>query len=262
MIPAFCINLDRRPDRQAHMQAQFARIGLVAERLAATDGQDPAVAAALAARHGGGRLSAGAMACFDSHRRIWAMLAAGRAPQAIVLEDDLLLAPPLAAIQRAGLPAGADLVKIETNGTRVHLARGPGLAADAADPGRRLVPLRSFHSGAGGYIVSARLAGRLLALSERSREPVDDFLFDRAGRGSFPILQMVPAPVAQGASRPAQAAGASGGWTATSITEHWAPGAADPSDRRETPPARLLRRLREEARALRHGTRYVTVPWG
>ena len=48
-MKAYCINLDRRPDRLKHMTEVFAEHGIAFERVAAVDGLDPSVAAAAAA---------------------------------------------------------------------------------------------------------------------------------------------------------------------------------------------------------------------
>jgi hypothetical protein len=70
---------------------------------------------------------------------------------------------------------------------------------------------------------------------------------------------MVPAPVIQGDRWKGAGAGAS--WTETSITQRLAPGDV-PGMKRETRWDRLRRRLREEFRALRRGTRYAVARHG
>ena len=258
MMPTYCINLDRRSDRWAHMLAQFERLGLVVTRLSATDGQNPDVRATLLRHPAADRLSPGAVACFESHRRAWQALLDSGAPHGMILEDDLMIAPGLRAFQTPeAIPGTADLIKIETNGNRIHLARKPQLALVE---GHLLAGLRSYHSGTGGYIISARLARQLLQQSRTSLKPVDDFLFGADAQQAIDILQMVPAPVVQGASPLVRAA--AGAWAQTSITEHWAAEVDHSSDQPESRVFRVWRRLREEIRAQRQQTRYVTVGWG
>ncbi|TGD61793.1 glycosyltransferase family 25 protein [Tabrizicola sp. WMC-M-20] len=258
MMLTYCINLDRRLDRWSHMLAQFERLGLVVTRMSATDGQDPEVRTSLLRHPASDRLSPGALACFESHRRAWQALLDSGASHAMILEDDLMIAPGMQTLQILGaIPETADLIKIETNGTRVHIARTSQVSLAQ---GRRLAGLRSYHSGTGGYIISARLAGKLLALSQTSLEPVDSFLFNADAQRAIDILQMVPAPVVQGASPLVRAS--AGDWAQTSITEHWAAEADDSSDRPESRVQRVWRRFREEIRAKRLQTRYVTVGWG
>lgn len=258
MIPAYCINLDRRSDRWEHMSSQFKNLNLVVERVSATDGKDPEIKARFASHPASSRLSIGALATFESHRRVWQKLIESGASHAMIFEDDLVIAPGLAEYQKTEwIPEAADLIKLETHGTRIHVGRKPFCTIG---PGRTLVPLRSYHSAAGGYILSARLAERLLPMSRDCLEPVDDFIFNRHGRQDYAIYQMVPAPVVQGASGLAQVD--KGNWVQSSLTEHWADGLKDSSDQAETQFGRVLRRFTEELRSIRLATRYATVPWG
>lgn len=50
-MKAYCINLDRRPDRLEHMERQFERLGMAFERIAAVDGQAAAGAKCPADMH-------------------------------------------------------------------------------------------------------------------------------------------------------------------------------------------------------------------
>jgi len=269
-MKAYCINLDRRPDRLAYISGEFARLAIPFERVAAVDAQDPSVAAEAARippMTFGPRvqMSAGAYGCFQSHREIWRRLLASGDSHAMAFEDDLVLAPGLAGLTGADwIPADADIVKIETFGIRVHLARRGEVAVAG---GRRLAPLRSFHHGTGSFVISAAAAARLLALTETISLPIDRFLFDPASPGcrSLRIYQMSPAPVVQG-DRAAKAGAAGGGgqegWAETSITERYHSPDAAAGPGAEGTARRLRRRLREEIRARLGGTRYVTVPFG
>ena len=257
-MKAYCINLDRRADRLEHMTGLLARHGVVFERVAAVDGRDPLVAAAAAeCRPGmsGQRMGAGAYACFQSHREVWHRLVASGAPHAMVLEDDLLIAPGFAACLAEGwVPADADLVKLETNQTRLHRDAGPGLATR----GRRLHRLQSRHAGTGCYVISARTAQHLLAATTALRDPVDEAMFNEASPlfASLVTYQMVPSPVIQG--KGSQAAS----WAESSITDSHAPGNPDRLLEAEEHLARLARRLRAEIWSVFARTRYVVVPFG
>ena len=263
-MKAYCINLDRRPDRLQHMTGLLARHGIGFERVAAVDGRDPQVAAAAAdCREGmsGHRMSAGAYACFQSHREVWRRLVASGAPHAMVLEDDLLIAEGFAAYLEAGwLPADADLVKLETYQIRLHRDSGPGLAAR----GRRLYRLRSRHAGTGCYVIARSAAEQLLAATETISDPVDETMFNHASPlfAGLRIYQMVPSPVIQGEGQ-GEAAGQDGsGWAQSSIPDRYAPGSPARILQAERFPARLRRRLRAEIWSVVAGTRYVVVPYG
>lgn len=260
-MKAYCINLDRRPDRLAYIAAAFGRQGLPFERIPAVDGSDPAVAARAArcaAAPDGTRIGTGAFGCFESHREVWRRLVRSGERWGMVFEDDVLLADGVAAYLDDGwVPADADLVKLETYGKRAHLSRGPGLAAGP----RRLFRLRSFNKGTGCYVVAAATAARLLEATAAFDVPVDDWLFDmgRPSAAALVTYQMVPAPVVQGdrvplAQRP--------DWSRTSITERSAAAGAPAPFRPKSRIGHYRDRLREEGRALVRGTRYAPIPHG
>lgn len=262
----YCINLDRRPDRLAHVTAEFARAGLGFERLAAVDARDPAVAEAAARMplsFRGLRISAGAYACLQSHRLAWQRLLDSGEALAAVFEDDVILGPDLGFLAGDGwVPPDAELVKLETFRVRVHLSRR---RIDLGG-GNALARLHSTQLGCAGYVIRADLARRLLAMTETTGDPVDEIMFNtNLGLAAQTVIyQMVPAPAVQG-DRVQQGRGPQGrgqalpDWQATSITERHAEGAAA-GERPETPLGRLVRRLREELRARGQGTRYVVVP--
>lgn len=242
-----------------------ADAGLALERIAAVDGEDSAVAARAArVRPGflGFRLSAGAYACYQSHRGAWSRLVASGESHALVMEDDLIFSPDIGRyLDPDWVPADADLVKLESFRGRSHLDRGPGLAAGP----RRLCRLRSRNVGAGCYVVARRTAEFLLAETAESGTAVDEDLFnDRSPL--FPRLvtyQMLPAPARQGKVSDQKGSD----WTKGSITARF--DAADRSAvemlRRDNPRGKLdvlRQRLRESWRGLKMNTRYCKVPFG
>ena len=116
-MKAYCINLDRRPDRLDHMTGQFGRHGMPFERIPAVDCQRPEVAAEATKclpTSLGPRISAAAYACFQSHREAWRRLVASGESHGLILEDDLLLADGIAEYLGDGwVPPDADLVRLE-----------------------------------------------------------------------------------------------------------------------------------------------------
>jgi glycosyl transferase family 25 len=260
-MKAYCVNLDRRPDRLAHMTAEFTRAGIAFERVAAVDGQAPQVAAAAAAappsRLNGLRISAAAYACLQSHRLAWSRIAAGGDSHGLVCEDDIELAPGAAlSVAAAGLPADADVVKLETFRVRVHVDRRtlpvPG--------GRHLARLRSTHIGGAAYILRREAAARLRRDTEGCGDAVDEALFNARLPlfATLVIYQMLPAPVRQAK----RGGGMQAAWTEASITERFMAGQGEVAGAAERLPVRLWRRLTEEVRAAAGGTRYVVVPYG
>ena len=256
------VNLDSRPDRLAHMTAALRAAGLPFERIAATDGRDPEVAAraaALGPSANGRPISSAAYGCFQSQRRAWLRILDGGRSHGMVFEDDLHLAGDLSFLADAAwVPADADIVKLETFGTRAHIARR---AAARIGP-RRLVRLHSTHMGAAAYVISARAAEVLLRRTETVTDPVDELLFnDRLGWFEGAVtFQMCPAPAVQAGMHGRHLArGPLASWSASSIPDRSAGG--DVIDR-EAWGSRLTRRVREEARARLARTRYTVVSFG
>jgi glycosyl transferase family 25 len=265
-MKAWCINLDRRPDRWAHVMAEAGRAGITIERLPAVDAKHPEVAAAAAKVEptiDGLPMSGAAFACFASHRLGWQRLLESGDSHGIIMEDDLNLSPGIGRLMGTDwIPADADIVKLETWGTRCHVARA---AAGTVD-GRTVSRLLSTHIGGGCYILSRAAAERLFAETRVYRDPVDELLFNDqlAYFRTAVIYQVSPALAVQG-NRPHSDAGQGGAgteaWTQSSIAERFSVEAAALEARREGLAGRLVRRLREELRAVRLGSRYAVVPF-
>ena len=263
-MKAYCINLDRRPDRLAHMTAEFARAGIPFERIPAVDSQDPVVATAaktIPLSFQNTRISAGAYACLQSHRLAWRRMLEEGQDFGAIFEDDVFLAADMAPLfDEAWIPPDADVIKLETFRVRVHLSR----RRQRIDGGWELAQLLSTQFGSAAYVLRADCAKRLLTWTQESGDPVDEVLFNRdlgfAGRSV--IYQMTPAPAIQGDRIGPDKQKAATGWQATSITARHAVEQTAVKAGSESTFAKLRRRLREEGRALRLGTRYVVVPHG
>lgn len=261
-MKAYCINLDRRPDRLAYMTEQFQRHSIPFERISAVDGQDPLIAAeveGLPLMAEGVRMSAGAYGCFKSHREAWLRLLDSGDSHAMVFEDDLLLAEGLAEyLDTDWIPKDAQVVKMETWGCRVHVDRGSKLRAGR----RHLVRLRSTHQGTGCYVISAKAAEYLLKETENSGHFIDRVLFAEESTPfkSMHVYQMTPAPVIQGMR--AKAADTTAPWTATSIEQRHTIDSTPTRLTKETLGAKIARRARHTLRAVLEGTTYVVIPHG
>lgn len=263
-MKAYCINLDSRPDRLAYITNEFGRHGIVFERVSAVDGKDPAIAAAartIPPMWTGYRISSNMYGCLQSHRKTWQRLLDSGASHAMIFEDDMHLAEGIAAyLEDDWVPKDADVVKLETFGTRTHIDRNNG----ATVAGRRLRRLRSSHIGAGAYVLTAATAQRLLVETETRVAPPDEVIFNDAF-SVFPdltVYQILPAPAIQGKRDTMAGENDEAEWVKTSIEQPNERGAHDTGPRRETIPGRLWRRTRAELRARLGGTEYVVVPHG
>lgn len=173
------INLDRSSDRLAHVAAQFDRIGVPFELVAAVEGMSLPDLASMArpANHASKlRMTEGEIACLLSHRECWSRIAAGDDAYVAVFEDDVLVSGNAGALlaDASWIPADAGIIKLETFFHKTTVAR------------RRLAVRRGFsasrlhgvHLGSAGYIVSKRAAGALLEATEVISRPVDHVLFN------------------------------------------------------------------------------------
>lgn len=182
------INLDRSPARLAHVTAEFARIGVAFERVAAVDGQKRPELAELSQQ-----LTLTEIACFLSHKACWAIIAEGDDAYGAVFEDDTVLsatAGPLLA-DTSWIPADADVIKLETFFKKTVIA----MKRASVGHGFSLARLYGTHLGTAGYIVSRKAARDLLAATQDIGIPVDHVIFDPAlaTSSSKTIYQILPA---------------------------------------------------------------------
>jgi glycosyl transferase family 25 len=184
------LNLAEATDRLAHMEREFARLGLSFERLDALRGTD------LATRRGAPhpRLTPGTWGCLASHVEACRRIAASGEAWGLVVEDDVWFADGTAAFLRdeERFPADADILKLETYAHEVCIARG--VRAEIA--GFALRRLLSKHLGTGAYLISARHAARIATVDPITVDvPIDTLLFNprHLVDRTAVTLQLVPA---------------------------------------------------------------------
>lgn len=193
----YLINLGRRPDRLAAMQAQSAPLGLALTRVEALDAAAAPGAADGWFAAGGplGEIPGGDKACLVSHRMAWEQFAASGEAHAVFLEDDVRLQPAAGALlgDDGWIPPGIGVVKLEhygPPGQRVLLADLRAVGEDF-----RLGRMLSRHTGAAAYILS-RAAAQMLLAETRFDLPVDHLLFNPNNSQLFARLapwQLLPA---------------------------------------------------------------------
>lgn len=192
----YLINLARRPDRLAAMQAQAGALPLT--RIEAVDAAsaDAAQVDGWFAKKGPlGEIPRGDKCCLLSHRLAWETFVASGDANAVFLEDDVRLSPSAATLLAGDgwIPASVPVVKLEhygPPGQRVLLNDLRPVGEDFT-LGRML----SRHTGAAAYILS-RDAARVLLDEKRFDLPVDHLLFNPNNSALFAALspwQLVPA---------------------------------------------------------------------
>ena len=200
LMRCLVINLDRSPDRLAHVSAEFDRIGIAFERVAAVDALRRPDLSQMPMRIEASlpwRLADTEIACLLSHRACWSMIAVGDDTHVAIFEDDIVFATKAGPLLADGgwIPADAGIVKLETAFRRALV----GLLGIGAGHGFSATPLHGLHLGCAGYIVSKQTA---VALIEATREigiPADHVLFDPEfqPRPGWSIYQLSPALCAQ-----------------------------------------------------------------
>ena len=114
-VPVFLINLDRRPDRLAQMQAEFGKVGVEFERVPAVDAKNPSQD--LDGWTFDPRISTGPATLCNmlSHLSVLSRVVADGIPLAMVVEDDVELSPDVRDLvsRNDWLPNGTGLVQCE-----------------------------------------------------------------------------------------------------------------------------------------------------
>jgi hypothetical protein len=198
-IPVYYINLANRLDRRQFMEEQFARRGIVAERVEAVTIADVGDTrmAPHADPHNPWAMTRVEVACTMSHEEAWRRMLDAGEEFALILEDDAVMGDGLKPFLDPAFSSGLRpaLVKLETTYERVRLGRAVRTVA-----GRFGVhQLLASHMGSGAYIIAAAMARRALADPALRRMTIDRYLFSRGGpviphRG---LYQVAPAPVVQ-----------------------------------------------------------------
>ncbi len=176
----YLINLDRHPERLAHMRKQLD--GVAFERISAVDGaRRPATIKGLTRFE---------LACLESHRTAWRKFLASAESLACFLEDDLHVQPGFAALlSEAKWPMDAHAVKLDTYFQKVRLGE-----RFSASGGREVARLYSRHESAAAYILSRDGAARYLELTDSASQPADYAVFPNMPRRlGLNIYQLVPA---------------------------------------------------------------------
>lgn len=198
-VPVFVINVRSRRDRADYMARTLGAMGIPFQFVSAVDqgALDPGEWEAWAEQNPEWPFRRGDLACLRSHMATWRIIGDGADPFALVMEDDVVVAPDLIELlaDTDWIPPDADIVKLETHlsfGTRIDRRAVAGRGAC------RIHRLRGRHLGAAAYLLSRGAADALLR--RRADRSVDYFLFDEVEGllGELRVYQVVPAPCVQG----------------------------------------------------------------
>ncbi|MEM7776944.1 MAG: glycosyltransferase family 25 protein [Pseudomonadota bacterium] len=173
------INLEREAARREHMTAALAGLDLPFKFIDAIDLQlvtDAYLARQVVDPDILDTIGRGMTCCFLSHRKAW-NVAANAQEWTVILEDDVHFGEGTKFFLATTdwIPPGVEFVKLETFGQKVLVQRRGHHIGD-----RRLLRLASSHVGAAGYMITPRIAQRLLEESETIDWSIDKFLFDPA----------------------------------------------------------------------------------
>ncbi len=184
-MKVYVINLDRHPDRLAHMRNQLSDVGF--ERVAAIDGaRKPEIVSGLTRFE---------LACLESHRVAWRAFLIRRDETACFLEDDVHLSPDFAALVGVDdwVPRDAHSIKLDTYLQGVKLGE-----RRRASGSRDVAQLHSRHESSAAYILSREGAERYLAMTTSPVFPADYSLFPRNPRRlGLRVYQVTPAVAIQ-----------------------------------------------------------------
>ncbi|MFC3094664.1 glycosyltransferase family 25 protein [Alteromonas sediminis] len=199
--PIYLINLDKSPDRLQTCSQRLAEHSLSFIRVpgvlgAALSQQEIAAhySSELNQQNYHRPLSSGEIGCYLSHRKAWEKIAHGKAPYAIVLEDDIKIVGSLADTVQAldNISFEWDVIKLAAyrNRTRRVVFR------HSLVEGIELVLHNKPMSGGAATAISKFAAKKLLTATEQFGRPVDVDIQCCWETGTN-VLSLLPYPFAQ-----------------------------------------------------------------
>ena len=196
-MKTFIINLNRSPERWAHMRELFEPTSLDTLRIEAVDGRTLVLPnadfnAAAFRRFHGRRTNVFEVACYLSHLRAMDQFLASGEGFGMICEDDLVLRPGFEAVLADGMRwTGVwDILRL------TGLSAGRPLKVADLSQGYALNVCLSRLKGAGAYVLSRRAAQRLRAGLTPMFLPFDHAI-DREWVYGLRALYVTPFPVSQ-----------------------------------------------------------------
>ncbi len=180
-VPAFVINLDRRPDRLAHMTGVLGDAGISFNRVSALDAQvatDLEIGLEVDLRRPRIGMGRGSQCCAITNFNIYRDLVGSDHDAALILQDDIVVVPELRDFltDLTWLPQGVGVVQFEKFG-RPRSTRLAGPRQDCGRAGRGVHRMYSRTAGAGCYLITRWAAQHILRTKPLLDMPIDHFLF-------------------------------------------------------------------------------------
>lgn len=219
-VAVWCINLDRSKHRWDFMYEQFACLGMPARRFPGVDGAG-AVPEWLADEFAGTPLTSGEIGCYASHLLCATRIITERRCCAIILEDDVTLAPDFEDAAHAAIaaaPAGWDYIHLSS-----HIKRAVVHVADL-DNGRALVRHTRLPVNTAAYVLSN--AGARKWLRPRPRIRPNDMDVRYGWLDDLDIYGVYPSPASQQDDFDSDIGGTHGGKLKIKDPRNFAPGLA------------------------------------
>jgi hypothetical protein len=160
-IPAFCINLDRRPDRWIKAKKEFEKVGWSIERWPAKQYEKSPYP----------NMPIGAAGCLDSHKSIWRECRKNKIEMVAVFEDDLVFPSDFAEVfpkAFSELPDDWRLWHLHSSGIRQSQSYVP--------LGKYLTRLTTHGWGTHGYIMKGSCIDYIEGFRPKKPQKVDTIL--------------------------------------------------------------------------------------
>ena len=187
----YVVNLDRRADRLQDITKVFKQDKLNFIRVPAVDGKEYSTKL----KKWEYSMTPPEVGCFYSHMHCYKLIAEGEDAFGVIFEDDVILSKNAAyyLTNCTWIPAGADIIKIETTSENKKVKISNILELPHGDVG--IGKLESTHLGTGGYVISRKAAKLILKRLSQPEMPIDNYLF-MPGHGpltDLKVYQLTPA---------------------------------------------------------------------
>lgn len=192
----FVINLERSPERRLFMSERLCRFGLKHEFISAVDGKSLTERDMVPYnrekrwRMFGCDLTPNEIGCYLSHFRLYEKIVEENIDRAVILEDDVDVAPDFPSVLRALSDAPDDWEFIRLAGLRQRKGK---TVADLID-GYRIVRLLNTGAGTQAYLVTRGGARKLLEYAREIFRQLD-ITIDRYWENGLRIMAVQPYPV-------------------------------------------------------------------